>query len=711
MPRRIAAVAGMRVALIRSMVDLPRIPSAVRAVLAVAAWCASTGLASAQAPPCASPAPAPCVIASTINVPSDTIWDLGPREFVIAASKAINVQTVGTLSIHAANITLETGAKILAPGTGGFGGEVTLTATGSIELKSASRIDVSASDGGGNIFLSADGGSLVMQGQLLANAGGGESFGGNVSVFGETGATIGGLGIDASAGGNGAGGLVDASSSRAVLVAGPLIASGGDSDGGEIDLDGGTSVTTYVAGPIDVQATTASGYGGIVNITAGADITLNGAIDGTGHSGRDDDGAGADVEIFSDTGNVDLNGMLDIRGSGTFGEGGSLAVDASGSITVAQPVQASSKVNGTGFGGDVELNAGAELSIIATIDIRGGYGGGGLVGTAGNVASMTGSVLASGTTTPPQAEGPSGGIVLIQACTIDLDVDAEIVNLGTGDPFRGVNRLQASSGMTIAGTLTAGNQNALDWRDVQPTLLPTRTIMPGPVQTQRPDLPCCPGSCSTTTSSTVMTTTTSTVSTSTTTVTSTTLETSTTVASSTTTTEPTTTTTTAATSSTTTTTVASTTTTTVDTSTTTTLAATTTTSTSTTRPPTTSTTSTTVRTACINQPLVGFDAIDCRLGLLADALGAETPGTLGGKRLAKRMTHAFDKARTAVSAAHAGKKVKPNLRRATTQLRTFTKVLATAVRKGTISPNLATGLTSLATDASSEVGVLRAAQQ
>lgn len=684
------------------MAGTPRIPSAVRFVLAATAWLALTGQASAQAP-CdpSSPAPGPCVIANSVNVPGGSVWDLGDRAFVIAGGKTVTVQNFGSLDVLAASITLEASARIKAEGSLGFGGTVNLFADGAVELKTGSRIDVSATDGG-SINIAADAGSVTMNGELQAKGGPGD--GGFVTLFGEAGATVGGLGINSSGGGEFAGGYIEVSSSQGIVITSPLNASGGDGDAGQVSLDAGTTVLTQVTGTIDISAGGGDGaFGGAVTVVAGGTITLNGKIDGTGSTGPEgDDGDGGEIEIESESGDVNLAAIIDIRGPGSNGSAGIMTVEAGGAVNVTQPVQAFAKAGGFGFGGDVDLAAGTSLSIASTVDVRGGILGGAFSGIAGTSAAVTGTIFSSGTTTNPGGfppiTVPHGGAVLIQACTISVPQGGSIVNLGAGNPSRGITRLQASGGMTIGGTLSAGIDNFLEWRDVPPLLLPTQTITPPPQQPQNLDLPCCGGSCSTTTTTSSTTTTTST---STTTTIESTTTTSTTVASTTTTLEPTTTTTT----------LDTTTTTTLDT-TTTTVASTTSTSlsTTTTTTPASTTTTTTLPVACVDQPLVGYDAVDCRLNTIGEVLAGETIDTLGGKRLAKRIANAVAKARTAMTTARTGRKVVPNLRKANKQLRVFTRSVAGAQRKG-LPAEVGATLTSLATGATSEIGVLRATQQ
>jgi hypothetical protein len=106
----------------------------VRSIIVLFVTCGlAAGTASAQL---CSPAANPCIVASSINVPSGSVFDLGGRDLIVLTGKVITVQNEGSLTILADDITLQSGAKINANGTNGFGGDVLLSATGNINLES-----------------------------------------------------------------------------------------------------------------------------------------------------------------------------------------------------------------------------------------------------------------------------------------------------------------------------------------------------------------------------------------------------------------------------------------------------------------------------------------------------------------------------------------------------------------------------------------------
>lgn len=122
----------------------------------------------------------------------------------------------------------------------------------------------------------------------------------------------------------------------------------------------------------------------------------------------------------------------------------------------------------------------------------------------------------------------------------------------------------------------------------------------------------------------------------------------------------------------------------------------------------TTTTSTTLPLTCLDEPLEGFEAVDCRLGTLADTLAAQPPTSLGGTRSAKQLTVKVSKARKLVTTARGAKNPAVALKRADRQLRSFDKVVGKMAAKGKVPAALRDRLLGLSQSTSAEIGVLRA---
>jgi cysteine-rich repeat protein len=444
----------------------------------------------------------PCVVSASINVPSGSVFNLGTRDLVIAANKTLTVQGAGLMSVTAGDILLDDGARIVATGNTGVGGDVTLTASGTITLDPSSRIDVSSGSAGA-IQLNA--GSLVMNGQLRANATTRDGEGGFVSIQTTGNVTIGGTGILGSAGDRfGCGGFMDMVTDGSVSVTAPIEFKGGDCDGGDVDIDVLGDITFSAAAVVNVIATYEFGSGGSLSLVAGGDVTNNGQVHATGAGTLIEGGGdGGDLDVIAT--NVTIAGQVDLTGAGPDGSGGFVDISALGLLRLSAPLLVVGAQEGVG--GDVLLASDGNVEANSTVDLRAGFAGGSFdVFAAGNFTTVSATTIdASGTGSP---FGVFGGTVDVQACGITLPVGADVLLTGAGPFPRATARLSSSGTMTIGGTISAGAQVELRYRTTPPVFLPGFVISPAPIVTAVPALPCCIA-CGTTTTSSVTSTSTS----------------------------------------------------------------------------------------------------------------------------------------------------------------------------------------------------------
>ena len=110
---------------------------------------------------------------------------------------------------------------------------------------------------------------------------------------------------------------------------------------------------------------------------------------------------------------------------------------------------------------------------------------------------------------------------------------------------------------------------------------------------------------------------------------------------------------------------------------------------------------------CTELPLVGFDALNCRLDMLGVGLRTLPVEMLGGKKIGRQLATSLERATSAMQAAQDGKKVNANLRRARKQLNIFMHALKRAQRKG-MPPDVSARFQVLASEAMDELGSLRA---
>lgn len=718
--------------------------------------------ASAQTLPCVSQATDPCVINSTVNVAVGT-YDIRPKSLSVA-NKTITVTGAGELKILANNITFQPGARFVVDGTDG-NTTITLDAAGTLTLQSQgtshSKVDVSGNFGGGTINLHSVG-DLTVNGTLIANATNTLGFGGNVNVKSDTGNVVitgdPAEGLKSLGNAQGGGGTIAIEATLGSLnVSTQLVAKGGDCGSCEVDLTAGTSITTTAQGVIDMSAS-GVGDGGFLSVASGTDTNLAGNIFMNGSSDDMDGGAGGDVLISAGgtaIGNLTIGSRIEVNGSGqdanlsgftVDGDGGSIDASATGFITVTGPAFGISK--GFGQGDEFSYDGGGNVTMAGEIDVTGDNFPADITVLSDQLVTVSARLR---TAAPIDANHPAalGGSVDVEGCQINVTATGQLVCTGPGGDPSGANFLAASTGATIAGTLTATADNEIDWRTAMPVI--TGSVLPPVTLVNDPNLPCCGVQCPTTTTTTTVVTTSSTSSTQPTTTSTAPVPTTTTStapvptttsstspvptttsstsasSSTTTSTKPTTTTTssthapTTTTSSTTTTTVAGATTTTSSTtpptttssSSTTTLATTTSapaSTTSTSAAPTSSTivttstapsptTSTTQPSGDCTDTTTGIDAVRCRLDLMTTTIGQVDPKQLGGTNLAHALANNLAKAVKFTTDPTTPKKLK----HAATQLKKFAAKLGRAISKGKVDATIGNDLSSLATEARSRL--------
>ena len=602
----------------------------------------------------------PCVMSSSVTVPGDTVIDLGSRDLVIAASQVLTVQGTGngTLSISARNITLENGARIVAPGPTGIGGTVTLVASGALAMVLNSRIDTTGASAG-DVALTAD--TAILEGQIRAAATTRDGDGGYVSLVTAGDASISGGGMLATGGnGYGFGGFVDVFAGGNLVVSSALETKGGE--GSDIDLQAGGDLTVDSAAELNGIATLESGDGGSVSLTANGFVSSLGHID-LRSAGSLLEGAGdaGDVDIIGDS--VELGGLVEMVGAGPDGSGGFLDVFGTTDVTVSGTVLVSGAAEGVG--GDVLLDASSTVTVASSIDVRGGFAGGSFEGSTLGLFDLRPGVTVTVADVPGGTLGGYGGDAYVEACHAQLagTIDAS----GLGPAPRATVTVKTGGGAVVSGTILGPSGVTFMYRSEPPSIEATATIVPTPVLTEDPTLACCV-LCDVTTSTTVTTSSTQPPSStsSTTTTTSSTTSSSMPASTSTVTTVP---------------------------------------SSSTTV--VISTTTTTLPPSCLDEALGGFSAIECAVAQLDDMVQSQSMTALGGTRSAKRLAGKVAKTSALVEKARGSNKSAKLLRKAEKKVRSFQKQIAKLLARAKIADPLAEGLLDLSDEVSVRIdGVL-----
>ena len=331
---------------------------------------------------------------------------------------------------NASSITVAETSKLKARGDFfmpfGFitrGGLISLTSTGPITIDgvldttgdSAGDVDLRAA---GTITLDT-GSSITGNGLTVASEGERYADGGSVDALSTGGSIIVNGTIELHGTNQASGGQVDMQAAVDVEINQPIDATGGGYDGGSVSLEAGDDI--LVTRTIDVSSIGGGGSGGSIDMDAGEDIdggatpggtlTVQGALlklngsdtDTTAGDGGDLSGAAAGAIRFIGTG----VGVRSNAPNGFDGSGGDIELDSSsGSSFTIDPLDGDLVLEGSiiagsggvgGTGGDIDLTAGRDLTINATIDMSGTDGGGDVSGDAGGAVTLNGTITSNGT--------------------------------------------------------------------------------------------------------------------------------------------------------------------------------------------------------------------------------------------------------------------------------------------------------------------------
>ena len=688
------------------------------------------------------------MVATSHTCDSPATFDLGGRALQIQAGKVLSVtggDGHGTLTITGAtSMTLATGAKIVAQGAMGVGGNVFIGSNaqvplGHVSLAAMSAIDVSSDAGDGVVEIDVASGNVQLSGAINAQANKTNGSGGIVVVTtGQAGdIVVDTAGIKASGGDSGDGGSIDLEAAGNLTVSAPVDLSAGC--GGDLTLMAGTAGTgnVLIAGAIDGSGSGADGCSGPIDVTAAGDVTLDapinlrsgdiddvtftadGSIDstsagkidatltvpgGTGPdisftatgsgtvtlhgditvkaSGDDTNGSGVagEVDVTSASGSVELGGTTDVSCTGPDALGGVVTMQAGLDLTLSGPIDAGT--GNTGTGGMVSMSAQRFVSVASSIDVSGGSTGGTIAVTSTDSLMVLGDdetnhpVILVADGTGPHAQG---GNITLTACSLSLFHDAIVSALGTGTFPAAGNLLQGTMQLKVYAKLRAGSANRLEYRDALPVV--GASILPDADIELNPNLLCCDGvACAPTSTTTTSTTSSTTAQATTSTVVTTTVPSS----------QPASTSTTSAPS--------------------TAVPATSTSAPATsTSAPASATTSTTLPTSCLDQPLEGFDGVDCRLRTLSDMLASEPPELLGGTKSARMLKAKIVQVLRLVDTARTKRKPAATLRQAKQVLKLFRTLAKRGMRRHHIDERVGAQLVTLASETASLIDSLRSA--
>ncbi|HZP42471.1 MAG TPA: DUF4215 domain-containing protein [Candidatus Binatia bacterium] len=448
----------------------------------------------------------PCVVSTTVNVAPGSTLDFGARTVDVKSGGKLSV-TSGTMTILAGALHVEAGGALIGV-EGALGGTIAVTTTGDIRVdggRTPGRIDIDGDQTTGEVDFTA-GGDIVLAGSLLGRALTDFAAGALVNLTAAGAVMLGGT-VALGGGVQSIGGALAVEAGGDVTVTAPIDVSGGD--GGDIDITSNGGDVTLEAGPV-VNGAGDFGSGGTVTLAAHGTVSVKGGLHGPGAgSALDGGGDGALVDITADTGAVTLAGTFDLSGAPPDGTGGEIDVTAGTDVVLTGAVLAGD-TGIDGCGGSVSVSAGGNVTA-GIMQVPGGSCGGGSVSiTGGGAVALNGEVDADGTLDEGggtiDATGPTltvtakvhangldatspGGLIGLSACTLTVASGGQVQALG----LAGGTLLQASGQLTVAGTVQASAAGTNEFQYLDPTKLPvvTGSVTPPATVTQNPALPPC----------------------------------------------------------------------------------------------------------------------------------------------------------------------------------------------------------------------------
>ncbi len=471
----------------------------LRSAFAVTRTCGADPRANTTNVLCASPS-GPCTpyavtLSSNIEVTSGgCAFDLGGRTLSVQKTFQM-VGNDGYITVsNAAAITITGTGRLKARGDFGQpsgvtipGGTIELASSGTITVMNNGQIDVSG-DPAGDIEFFATGavdlqaGSTVQGNGISASVSGGYRFsdGATIDIESSTGSVTVGGAVNLHGSNHGQGGELDLVAAKNIKVQQSVDASGGADDGGYVSLVAGDDVT--ITKNVDVSSHGGGGFGGLMDVAAGVDeiggdhlggtFTLDGAT--LDLSGSDGDSSGGDGGALF----VTAAGALRIQGSSVIklpggqhfdGSGGAVVLDSTdGDLNKVGPLDGDLTVEGqivadsggaNGEGGVVELDAGRNLIVSASVNVSGKDVAGAVEAYAGGAVQLNGVISAGATS----SAGLGGSVVITAGLAQDatLTVAQDILASGTGG-FRGESIILTGCGLTVtSGVKVDGHAGAL----------------------------------------------------------------------------------------------------------------------------------------------------------------------------------------------------------------------------------------------------------
>jgi hypothetical protein len=419
----------------------------------------------------------PCVISADKSADPGIVLDFGTRTVILQKQITMLPLPSGALSsltIRCGTFRTTGDGVIKGNRSGGPGGSVTIEAINAIELNGTTTLgDIRLmGQDGGSLTLRTSAGSITGSGRLNLGADGIIASGGTITIASAADVSLSST-ITLAGGSQAAGGTLDIKAATNISLTGALDLTGGQAGGGYIDLTAPGAVTIS---NLNLSGSSEFGDAGLATIDGGT-VTI-GTLTGLAGADGENCGDAADIDIFA-SGDVLLNGLIDMRGRGLDCAGGFFDIDARRVFFNNRVLLSGDGTDGEG--GDLDVSATALIQVASTalIDLQGGTGGAGdlvlqsdgditAAGTlrasgrtstspgatllelnAKGTLTVSGTVDASGGTAVPDGGGDLGLI----GCKVDTATAARVSALGTAGDIR----VEAHDKLTLRGIFQAGS--------------------------------------------------------------------------------------------------------------------------------------------------------------------------------------------------------------------------------------------------------------
>jgi hypothetical protein len=389
-----------------------------------------------------------CNISRRHEVDNGCVLDFTGRDVMVTNNGTLVIGN-RSVTIRARNFSVARSGLVDGRPSGGM---VSVEATGDIAVEqsgTAGGFQVMGDQQGGTVSLDA-GGKIQILGRVRASNTANRlmASGGQVRLRARGDVLIGpGSDVDVTGGLQACGGVLDVDAGGSIVVQSTLRAAG--FDGGVIAFEAGRDL--MVDGQV-LNSASNGGSGGCIDIRAARNVQVNQALQSRGSGAGLGSGCGGEIFVASLGGPVVVRNSVDVCGGDPEGAGGSIVVsgrevqilsgglaaegavsfscggvicvDADRDLTVGAPVVAS----GADFGGEIEVAAGGNLQVGATIDARSRRGGtvaGSIMLDAGQAGSgnlaVSARVEASGPSCSPEGFCSLGGIIDAVGCDVAVN--------------------------------------------------------------------------------------------------------------------------------------------------------------------------------------------------------------------------------------------------------------------------------------------------